>query len=149
MDRSLEERWFRICAPSVVSEVIDGEAVILDLRSGNYYSARDSGALVWNWIERGCSDRQVLEQVTTHFAVEAATAAPAVAGFIDALLAHDLVRLAPPAPAAPADPAPAEQAAFIAPALAAYTDMQDLLLLDPIHDVDEIGWPTRRDGAAG
>ncbi len=25
-----------------------------------------------------------------------------------------------------------------------YTDMQDLLLLDPIHEVDETkGWPTR------
>ena len=154
MDSPLAERWFRVCAPSVVSEVIDGEAVILDLRSGHYYSARDSGALVWAWIGRGCSDRQVLEQVATHFAVETATAAPAVAGFIDTLLAHDLVRPAPPGPAAPADPAPAdpapgERATFIAPALSVYTDMQDLLLLDPIHDVDEIGWPTRRDGAAG
>jgi hypothetical protein len=59
------------------------------------------------------------------------------------------VGLAPPGPAAPDDPAPAERATFIAPVLAVYTDMQDLLLLDPIHDVDEIGWPTRRDGAAG
>ncbi len=149
MDSPVEERWFRVCAPSVVSEVIDGEAVIMDLRSGFYYSARDTGALVWSWIAKGCSDRQVLEQVATHFAVEATTAAPAVAAFIDELLAHDLVRLAPPGPAAPVDPAPAERATFNAPALGVYTDMQDLLLLDPIHDVDEIGWPTRRDGAAG
>ena len=26
-----------------------------------------------------------------------------------------------------------------------FTDMQDLLLLDPIHDVDETGWPVRAD----
>jgi hypothetical protein len=25
-----------------------------------------------------------------------------------------------------------------------YTDMQELLLLDPIHDVDESGWPHRK-----
>ena len=24
-----------------------------------------------------------------------------------------------------------------------YTDMQDLLLADPIHDYDETGWPAR------
>jgi hypothetical protein len=25
-----------------------------------------------------------------------------------------------------------------------YEDMRDLLVLDPIHEVDEGGWPTRR-----
>ena len=27
------------------------------------------------------------------------------------------------------------------PQLMKYTDMQELILLDPIHDVDEKGWP--------
>jgi hypothetical protein len=31
---------------------------------------------------------------------------------------------------------------FKPPALNKYSDMQDLLLLDPIHDVDVAGWPT-------
>jgi hypothetical protein len=31
--------------------------------------------------------------------------------------------------------------AYEAPKLSAYTDMQELLLLDPIHEVDESGWP--------
>jgi len=30
---------------------------------------------------------------------------------------------------------------FSAPVLNAYTDMEELLLLDPIHDVDQAGWP--------
>ena len=33
----------------------------------------------------------------------------------------------------PADYAP--------PAMSKYTDMEDLLLLDPVHEVDEVGWP--------
>ena len=32
--------------------------------------------------------------------------------------------------------------AFVAPALTRYTDVKDLLVLDPVHDVDEMGWPT-------
>lgn len=36
-------------------------------------------------------------------------------------------------------------AEFPAPRLERYTDMQDLLLLDPIHDVDERGWPNAVD----
>ncbi len=30
---------------------------------------------------------------------------------------------------------------FEAPILHKFTDMQELLLLDPIHEVDETGWP--------
>jgi hypothetical protein len=32
-------------------------------------------------------------------------------------------------------------AAFQPPTLRKYTDMQDLLLIDPIHEVDDLGWP--------
>ena len=32
-------------------------------------------------------------------------------------------------------------AKFEKPVLQKYSDMQDLLLLDPIHEVDEMGWP--------
>ena len=34
------------------------------------------------------------------------------------------------------------KAVFNAPVLNKYTDMQDLLLLDPIHEVDATGWPS-------
>jgi hypothetical protein len=33
--------------------------------------------------------------------------------------------------------------AFQPPTLESYNDMQDLLLLDPIHDVDDMGWPQK------
>lgn len=33
---------------------------------------------------------------------------------------------------------------FEPPVLEKYTDMQDLLLLDPIHEVDDTGWPKRK-----
>jgi hypothetical protein len=32
---------------------------------------------------------------------------------------------------------------WVAPTLTVYADMQDLFQLDPIHDVDETGWPSR------
>jgi hypothetical protein len=30
---------------------------------------------------------------------------------------------------------------FVIPSLQAYRDMQDMLSLDPIHDVEAAGWP--------
>ena len=38
-------------------------------------------------------------------------------------------------------PAPSKKKAFAKPKLSKFGDMQDLLLLDPIHDVDQQGWP--------
>ena len=74
-----------------------------------------------------------------------------VEGFAGRLLDAGVLRArdgTAPAPAAaddaPAD-APAAKEPFRAPQIRAYTDMQDLLMIDPIHDVDETGWPVRRD----
>jgi hypothetical protein len=38
----------------------------------------------------------------------------------------------------------AVNAPFTPPALTKFTDMQDLLLLDPIHDVGSGGWPAKK-----
>jgi len=34
-------------------------------------------------------------------------------------------------------------ATYLPPIVEKYTDMQDLLMLDPIHDIDETGWPNK------
>ena len=65
-----------------------------------------------------------------------------LSGFLKALLAEQLIRRAPGslAPSAPIEslaPWPADALRF-----ERFTDMQDLLVLDPIHEVDEeAGWP--------
>ena len=49
---------------------------------------------------------------------------------------------AQPAAAAADPPEPAAaKAPFEAPRLERYTDMQDIILLDPVHQVDAAGWP--------
>ena len=37
---------------------------------------------------------------------------------------------------------PKGKPAFVEPTITGFNDMQELLLLDPIHDVDETGWPS-------
>jgi hypothetical protein len=44
----------------------------------------------------------------------------------------------------PAPGSPAPGPGHVTLVLHRYTDMQDLIVLDPIHDVDETGWPNRR-----
>src|SRR4029453_18290840 len=46
---------FRVNTPTVTHETIDGEAVIINLDSGNYYSLVDVGSFIWGLIEQGVS----------------------------------------------------------------------------------------------
>jgi hypothetical protein len=140
-------RAFRICAPSVVSEVIDGEAVIMDLRSGNYFSASETGGEIWRDIEAGRSYPQILRSLTARYQIDLQTLTDATDRFVTDLLANHLVEEIMVEESADIDPAHSVASpvpAFRPPALEMYTDLQDLLLLDPIHDVDAVGWPTRK-----
>lgn len=41
------------CSPDVVSRVIDGEAVLLDLSSGRYLGLNDVATRVWELVAKG------------------------------------------------------------------------------------------------
>jgi hypothetical protein len=140
------DRQFVINAPSVVSETIDGEVVIMNLTSGNYYSSDNAGAVIWGWIDERRTFSEIERLASRRYDAAAEEIAAALAAFFDRLIEEKLIRktTVPPAPAAGNDrdaDAPPAKEPFVTPELHVYKDMQDLLLLDPIHDVDETGWP--------
>jgi len=134
---------FRINVPKVISETIDGETIIINLESGHYFSLNHSGGQIWNDIQTGHSTEQIFQLTQQRYPRDAAQVPSAVSGFLAALLSEALIgpcetfeiseKLS--TPTAPAD------RPFEIPGLQKYEDMQDLLLLDPIHEVDEMGWP--------
>jgi hypothetical protein len=137
---------FAFNQPFVVSELIDGEAVIMNLKSGNYYSARHTGALVWAWLEQGLTLGGMATALTGIYGGEEAAYSPDVTTFINNLIEQGLI--VPTETVAAASPAVDEgmnpPKAYKPPVLEVYADMQDLLLLDPIHDIDEVGWPVAK-----
>ena len=147
-------RAYRIEAASVVSDVIDGEAVMLHRGSGDYFSADGTGCLIWQWIGEGHGRARMLSELESRFAAEPAELAAALDGFLAELASHGLVH-EDGAASASAEAAvaamPGERAAFTRPVLNVYSDIRNLLLLDPIHDVsEESGWPVPKPaGRAG
>ena len=140
------DRLFKPNAPAVVSEIIDGEAVIMHLRSGNYYSTEQVGSQIWAWLEQGLSRSQILDSLASRYAVVPAAVAASLDSFLAELVTQDLVGEVGGEPAKSILPEPApingDARPFAAPVLNVYSDMKDLLILDPIHDVDNVGWPT-------
>jgi hypothetical protein len=136
---------FEINAPAVAGEIIDGEAIILHLPKGHYFSSEGSGALVWAGIERRATIADIARAMSGRYGLGVDEAVRAVEGFVEELQKHDLVRPA----ASIGDVGDLETlpggGEYAPPAIEIYTDMQDLLLLDPIHDVDAAGWPVAPD----
>jgi hypothetical protein len=131
-------------SPAVVHETIDGEAVIINLESGAYFSAEGASATAWQTIAGGASAADLVAAVGERYQGGEAEIATAVAQFIAQLNQEGLIRPAEPTDGAPvASPSPpaAAKPAFTELSLRIFTDLQELLLLDPIHDVDEVGWP--------
>jgi hypothetical protein len=129
-------------SPNIGARSFGDEVVVANFVTGVYYSLLGSAAQVWEGLMAG----QPLDRVSQELAAVGGLDAPACAAAADKLvsdlLAEGLI-VADAAPDAgvwsPAPALPGER--YDLPVLERFTDMQDLLLLDPVHDVEEMGWP--------
>ncbi|MGH7793263.1 MAG: PqqD family protein [Thermodesulfobacteriota bacterium] len=141
---------FRINAPKITHETIDGETVIINLDNGTYYSLVGAGAEIWGLIESGAAVDDIIEAINHRYEGAPADIECGVSNLVAEFQQEGLV-----VPGNGKEPenfeliktqvgteSQGKRPVFKAPILDKYTDMQDLLLLDPIHEVDETGWPT-------
>ena len=154
MERMLQLAAFRINTPRVVHQTIDGETIIIDFDNGAYFSTDGVGAVIWEQVAQNALANDIVHTLTQRYAGDGADIKKGVEQFLIELQRESLIAPLDGAPSAPraapaiADPNLTARPAFQAPSLHKYTDMQDLLLLDPIHEVDEQGWPIRKDAAS-
>lgn len=132
-----------IQSPKISHQSIDGEVVVINLENGSYYSLLDLAARLWELIDAGWSRADLIALVGETYgdpqAVETTSA------FLDALVREGLVS---DLPAADKRPIAISLPDSFAPArLETFTDLQELLMLDPIHDVDTAGWPHKPAGS--
>ena len=145
----MSEAGHRVNTPTVAAETVNGEVLMIHLESGNYYSLRASGATIWEAIELGVPAPAIAAAFRETYGV--ADADELVDGFFAELVSENLVavgdRVDAPEPATAWAPT-ALDGDFVAPRLEKFTDMQRLILLDPVHEVDEgQGWPIPRSDA--
>lgn len=139
---------FRVNSPNVVDEVFDDEVVVVNLESGRYFCLQRTAARLWTLLAAGASTDEVVAAFTAQFTTPAAEIAESVSALVGALIENQLLVTDPSRTVpAPGDVIPSSAEPFDLPALQTFTDMQDLLLLDPIHEVDAAGWPAAKPDA--
>ena len=136
---------FSVNEADVIAESLHGETLIINLNSGAYYTSDGAGDQIWQGLSNGMSVREVVEHLRVLYPEDAAMLGASVLGFIEELRREGLI-VEEPAGAGERQPLPNGAAPsdtrFAAPKLEKYTDFQELLMLDPIHQVHEVqGWP--------
>lgn len=140
---------YRINCPPFAHQAIDGEVVLVNLQTGHYYSLRDSAAEIWGLVESGADLDGITRALEHRYQAGPGEIAAQVERLLAELRAEGI--LSRRTTADPVGTDPTSQAAtmpttrltrpFMQPVLEKFTDMQDLIVLDPIHEVDEAGWP--------
>jgi hypothetical protein len=135
---------YRVHEPDVIHQLFDREVVVVDLRNGSYYSLSESGGTAWlAFGSSGASVDDVARLLTTLYTIPPDVAARDLQAFIDELTTRDLIVTCPPGEGAMDAQTPATPTAtYSPPELRSYNDLQELFLLDPVHEVDAAaGWP--------
>lgn len=125
----------RVKSHSVIYDIIEGEAVVMNLEAGVYYSFNLPATKIWEFIvEDSPAEENLMKNAGQHNI-----------GFIDFLVEQALVvreKIETQHPSLQnnlsGELGTAEWQVF--------SDMKDLLLLDPVHDIalNEQGWPEYR-----
>jgi hypothetical protein len=137
-----------IINPKVVSETVQGEAILIHLETGSYYSLTGAGAEIWGLIAARRSAAEITGELADRHGRPSAEVGTAVDDLLAELVREDLLHANGATAHPPASPEMAWRApAWVPPKLEKYDDMQDFLLVDPIHDVDDVGWPKPAPGA--
>jgi hypothetical protein len=132
----------RAASANVHSKVFDDdEVVVLDMRTGTYFSLRGSGVDVWELVEANATGAQIIEALAGRYDGRQAEIESAVEALLEELAQADLIVGDSSIESAGAPQQDGAKSPFPAPEVERFTDMQELLLLDPIHEVDEAGWP--------
>src|SRR5207244_13566664 len=85
-------RGFRVNSPNVIHETIEGEVILIDLKTGTYYSLRDAGAAVWQAIERGAGEDGIAAELRSRYEASESEIHDAVRRLLAELEREGLIR---------------------------------------------------------
>jgi hypothetical protein len=141
---------YRVSSPAVVSDTVDNQTIIVHLDTGSYYDLNHVGAAIWEPLERGAAAVEIVAELVARFDADRAQVERDVDALVEELVDEGLIVAQDGADTGASSPngvlgrPEASGLPYVVPVLNKHSDMQELLLLDPVHEVDDTGWPSRR-----
>lgn len=125
---------------AVTSETFDDDTVLINFLTGTYFSLRGSAPIIWSLLQSPVS----LDEILSAISGDTDEARNAVQQMLDLLVAENCVQIAPAEETQGRAQGERIPVPYAAPVLDIFHDLQELIVVDPVHEVDEIdGWPHR------
>jgi hypothetical protein len=117
----------------VAAKVMDGEAILINLGTGIYYSMGTTGGFIWSLIEKRLAIQQIVARVVEQYDVSEAEASADVLRLSEELCKEGLAVTAASTQATDAIlPAIAgERSPYETPSIEKFVDMAEMFALDP------------------
>ena len=127
----------------IAHQTVDGEVIAIDFVNGAYFSMRATAGEIWQMLVANMALDAVIALYRENSPLPAETLVAEIQAFASELLAARLLQPNDaPGTAQPALPAVvAQRKPYTPPQLEKFEDMADLIMLDPVHDVSDAGWP--------
>ncbi len=132
----------------VAAKVMEGEAIMINLANGIYYSMDGVGGLMWEMVEGGHSVEEIVGRVLARYQVSTEQARADVERLTKELVQEQLVLVTDEASSngKEAPPGLESKMTYESPTLNIYRDMGDLLALDPpMPEFANTPWQTPAD----
>ena len=125
---------------SVTSEVFNEDTVVINFLTGTYFSLRGLAPHVWALLQTPTS----LEEILASVGGETPDARASIQEMLDVLIGEDCVRSVDVVPTDSGSPRSQVMVPYTPPVVEVFHDLQELIVVDPVHEVDETdGWPHR------
>jgi hypothetical protein len=115
----------------VTAKVLDGEAIIINLLTGVYYSMDGAGALLWQGIEQSASLGQIVDALAARTPADRTRIEGDILTLVEQLLAEKMLKPGLPSAAPLLLEVSSLPATWTTPELVVYRDMAEVLALDP------------------
>jgi hypothetical protein len=133
----------------VAADTVEGEAVIINLETGAYYTTEGVGCEAWELLASSRAIHEVVDALRIRYDAPDGEVEAYVQEIVSTLLAEGLMNVLdadaqnPPSTDDVTDGLPeiGTRPPFEPADIVSYHDMRGLLLLDPVHEVDVEGWP--------
>jgi len=134
---------YKIDSKNVSWERVENEVIAIQLETGRYYNLFNTAADIWSVLAEGATIEILCRTFSRLFPGNNAVCIE-IESFINECTKAKLLLVEEEIKTDLVDEsALTSLQTWVTPQLIEYSDLQDLILVDPIHDVEESGWPNR------
>lgn len=138
----MENLRYTVYDNNIISDVFGEEVVLVNLESGVYYSLRGSATQIWIRLFNQYSTSEIVSELKRIYQVVEWDLVTDINQFVSQLIDLKIIKLSTDITNKSIEFVSSDLLKeYNSPVVETFSDMQEILLLDPVHDVDKAGWP--------